>query len=153
MSGCGLPRTRPRRCQTIRCRSWRVARRRTSLSRPGVGCAQKSGYQPPHVSHFFALFRAVQPENSLSGQSVRHVAVDIENASGFARLSVDRLIRDAEGHDRSGIFKIPLPIQSIHLLHRRLDCVGLGRPSGLQALQQAFDRVAIGHDPLQWLGA
>ena len=69
--------------------------------------------------------------------------VDVENTSRLARLPVDRLIRDAEWHDRSGIFKIPLPIESIHLLHDRLDCVGLLHPSGLQALEQVFDRVTI----------
>src|SRR6202022_3882644 len=109
--------------------------------------SEKSGGSAAQVSHFLALFRAVQPENSLSGQSIRHVLVDVENTSGLARLPVDRLIRDAERHDRSGIFKIPLPIESIHLRHRQLDFVGLGSPSGLQVLEQAFDSVPTALHP------
>jgi hypothetical protein len=81
------------------------------------------------------------------------VLIDVENTSGLARLPVDRLIRDAERHDRSGVFKIPLPIESIHLRHRRLDFVGPGSPSGLQALEQAFYSVTMGHHSFQWFGA
>jgi hypothetical protein len=81
------------------------------------------------------------------------VLIDVENTSGLARLPVESLIRDAKRHDRSGIFKIPLPIESIHLRHRRLDFVGTWSPSGLQALEQAFYSVTMGHHSFQWSGA
>jgi hypothetical protein len=85
-----------------------------------------------HVSRFLALFRAVQPENSLHGKCVRHVLVAVENTGGLARLPVGRWYVMPRG--RSNIFKVPLPIESIHLRHRRFDFVGLRRSFGLQAL-------------------
>jgi hypothetical protein len=82
-----------------------------------------------------------------------YVLVDVENTGGLARLPVDRLARDAKGNDRSSVFKIPLPIESIHLRHRWFDFVGLRRPSNLQALEQAFDRVRVDHIPLHGFDA
>src|ERR1700686_58520 len=58
----------------------------------------------------------------------------MEHRAGLARLPIHRLIRDAGAI-------APVPIQRIDLRHHRVDLVGLRRPAGLQALQQALDSV------------
>ena len=59
------------------------------MSFPFGGCDQGIEVSATHVSHFLALFRAVQPENSFHGKCVRHVLVDVEIAGGLARLPVE----------------------------------------------------------------
>jgi hypothetical protein len=44
------------------------------------------------------------------GKSLRRGLIHVDNTGGLARLSLDRLTRHAERHDRCGICKIPLPI-------------------------------------------